>query len=56
VEFAEGKVRAKELDGCELLIFTDNTTAEAAFWKGSSGSGKLFDLVLRLRKLEMNMT
>jgi hypothetical protein len=53
VEFAEGKVRSKELEGCELFIFTDNTTAEAAFWKGSSKSRKLFDLVLRLRKLEM---
>jgi hypothetical protein len=53
VEFAEGKVRDKELEGCELFIFTDNTTAEAAFWKGSSKSRKLFDLVLRLRKLEM---
>jgi hypothetical protein len=53
VEFAEGKVRTKDLEGCELFIFTDNTTAEAAFWKGSSKSRKLFDLVLRLRKLEM---
>jgi hypothetical protein len=28
-------------------------TAEAAFWKGLSQSEKLFELVLRLRKLEM---
>jgi hypothetical protein len=53
VEFAEGKVRSKDMEGCELFIFTDNTTAEAAFWKGSSKSRKLFELVLRLRKLEM---
>jgi hypothetical protein len=53
VEFAEGKVRSKDLDGCELYIFTDNMTTEAAFWKGSSQSKKLFELVLRLRKLEM---
>jgi hypothetical protein len=54
VEFAEGKVRSKDLEGCELFIFTDNMTAEAAFWKGSSQSEKLFELVLRLRKLEMD--
>jgi hypothetical protein len=53
VEFAEGKVRDKDLEGCELFIFTDNTTAEAAFWKGTLKSRKLFELVLRLRKLEM---
>jgi hypothetical protein len=53
VEFTEGKVRDKDLEGCELFIFTDNTTAEAAFWKGTSKSRKLFELVLRLRKLEM---
>jgi hypothetical protein len=53
VEFAEGKVCSKDLEGCELFIFTDNMTTEAAFWKGSSQSRKLFELVLRLRKLEM---
>jgi hypothetical protein len=53
VEFAEGKVQSKDLAGCEFFIFTDNTTAEAAFWKGTSRSPKLFELVLRLRKLEM---
>jgi hypothetical protein len=53
VEFAESKVLSKELEGCELFIFTDNTTTEVSFWKGSSKSRKLFDLVLGLRKLEM---
>ena len=42
-----------ELDGTELFVFTDNSTAESAFAKGSSSSRKLFELVLRLRKLEM---
>jgi hypothetical protein len=36
-----------------LFLFTDNTTAEAAFWKGSSKSPTLFELVLRLRTLEI---
>ncbi|KAL7577355.1 hypothetical protein ACA910_002089 [Epithemia clementina (nom. ined.)] len=39
--------------GTECFIFTDNSTTEAAFYKGTSKSKLLFDLVLRLRKLEM---
>eukprot|EP00978_Attheya_sp_CCMP212_P037942 scaffold183200_cov67-Attheya_sp.AAC.3 len=35
-----------------MFMFTDNTTAEAAYWKGTSHSRKLFELVLRLKKLE----
>jgi hypothetical protein len=53
VKFDEGKVHSRELEGCKLFIFTDNTTLETAFWKGSSKSRKLFGLVLRLGKLEM---
>ena len=41
------------LAGTELFVFTDNSTAESAFSKGSSSSRMLFELVLRLRKLEM---
>jgi hypothetical protein len=42
-----------DLRNCELFLFTDNSTSEAAFYKGTSKSKKLFDLVLRLRKLQM---
>ena len=42
-----------ELGGTEVFLFTDNTVAESAFYRGTSASPKLFDLVLRLRKLEM---
>jgi hypothetical protein len=45
---AEGK-----LDGCKVFIFTDNTTAKAAFYKGDSSSKHLYELVLCLRELEM---
>jgi hypothetical protein len=38
----------------EMFMFTDNSTAEAAYYKGTSSSEHLFDLVLRLRKLEMS--
>jgi len=42
-----------ELKGLEIFIFTDNSTAEAAFFNGSSKSRKLFELILELRELEM---
>ena len=54
VESLEVEVRERGLCDCEIFLFTDNTTAEAAYWKGNSQSEKLFDLVLRLRLLEMN--
>jgi len=38
--------------GAEVYIFTDNSTAEAAYYKGTSSSRLLFNIVLRLRKLE----
>jgi len=38
--------------GAEVFIFTDNSTAEAAYYKGTSSSKLLFHIVLRLRKLE----
>jgi hypothetical protein len=49
-----GEATAKgELTDCELFLFTDNTTAEAAYYKGTSSSETLFNLMLRLRKLQM---
>jgi hypothetical protein len=42
------------LDKRELFVFTDNFTAESAFFKGSSSSRKLFELVLDLRNMEMH--
>ncbi len=41
------------LSGTEAFIFTDNSTAESAFYKGSSSSLHLFELIVRLRELEM---
>jgi hypothetical protein len=51
------KAIAKDHDICghEIFIFTDNSTAEAAFWKGTSRSEKLFDLVLELKELELDL-
>jgi hypothetical protein len=53
VEMIESLVAKQTLNGHELFMFTDNSTAESAFFKGTSSSEKLFDLVLRLRKTEM---
>ena len=46
--------KRQDLDGKEVFIFTDNSTAERAFRKGSSSSIKLFNLVLQLREMEMS--
>ena len=43
----------EDLSGTEVYLFTDNSTAEAAFHKGSSTSEKLHELVTNLREMEM---
>ncbi|KAL7564156.1 hypothetical protein ACA910_021131 [Epithemia clementina (nom. ined.)] len=43
----------KIIPGTKLFVFTDNSTAEAAFFKGTSTSKLLFELVLQLKCLEM---
>ena len=53
VEALEDALDKGLLDGREIFMFTDNSTAESAFFKGTSSSELLFDLVLRLRKIEM---
>ena len=53
VEYLERRGAAGHLDESEVFMFTDNSTTEAAFWKGNSHSRKLCELVLRLRQLEM---
>ena len=53
VEYLEKRGAAGHLDESEVFMFTDNSTTEAAFWKGNSHSRKLCGLVLRLRQLEM---
>jgi len=53
VECLEERGSDGQLHDAEAFMFADNSTAEAAFWKGTSKSRKLLDLALRLRKLEM---
>ena len=50
----EHQINAGEVvAGSEVFIFTDNSTAERAFNKGSSTSKLLHELVVRIRSLEM---
>jgi hypothetical protein len=53
VELLEVEVRERGLCDCEIFLFTDNTTAEAVYWNGTSKLEWLFDLVLWLCLLEM---
>ena len=53
VEACKKEFESGRLEGAELFLFTDNSTVEAALHKGNSGSPKLFSLVVRLKKLEM---
>jgi hypothetical protein len=54
VEAIEDGVQSGDLAEAELFVFTDNSTAEGAYSKGNSDSRLLFDLVLRLRTLDMS--
>ena len=45
----DGKLKT----GSELFVFTDNSVAERTFYKGSSTSLKLHQMILELRKMEM---
>jgi hypothetical protein len=49
-------VQQGRLSDCELFIYKDNSTAEAAYYKGNSDSPPLIELVVRLRRLDMSGT
>ena len=53
VESTEVEAQAGRLSNCEFFLFTDNSTAESCYYRGSSKSKLLHELVLRLRVLEM---
>jgi len=40
--------------GTELFLFTDNFTTEAVFYSGNAKSRPLYELILRLHKVQMN--
>ena len=41
------------LDGAEIFLFTDNSTTESAFANGTTKSKTLFELVVKMKVLEM---
>ena len=53
VESLESMCNKEELGGNELFFFTDNSTTERAYYKGTSTNPDLPNLVFRLRWLEM---
>lgn len=48
-DFSSGLLRESE-----IFIFTDNSTAEAAYFKGTSKSQPLFELILRLQFIHLH--
>ena len=54
VDTAEEMGTKGDLKGVEFFLFTDNSTAKKAYYKGSSTSPTLHELVSRLRRLQMN--
>ena len=53
VDTMERMAREGELEGTEIFLFTNNSTAQDTFANGSSKSEGLFKLVLRVQRLEM---
>jgi hypothetical protein len=53
VEAVEEEAKEGYLTNSELWLFTNNSTAESCFHKGSSSSRALHDLVLQLKKIEL---
>ena len=53
VDALELEIKMGSILGSEVFIFTDNSVAEACFYKGTSQSRPLFNLILRLRKIEL---
>ena len=52
VESLEEEARAGHLNDSVVYFFTDNSTVEAALYKGTSSSPKLLELVIRIKTLE----
>jgi hypothetical protein len=53
LEDLESKAATGNLADTEVFLFTDNSTAESAFYKGSSSSKKHHSLVLQLHKVAL---
>ena len=45
----------EDLEGAMLFIFTDNKVAESVFYKGTPHNEDLYDLMLELRTLALDI-
>jgi hypothetical protein len=54
VDEVSALVNGEQLFGLEIFLFTDNIVAECAFYRGTSANPLLFDLILRLKQLELS--
>ncbi len=52
MDTVDKEAKAGWMQNCEFFLFTDNSTAESCFYRGSSKSRHLHALVLALRTLE----
>jgi hypothetical protein len=43
----------ESLDGCEVLLYTDNQTAEGAYFRGTAKIEALFELIITLYKFQV---
>jgi hypothetical protein len=48
----EEEARSGLLQGSSMYLFTDNTTVKGALYKGNTPSRKLFNLIVRFRKVQ----
>jgi hypothetical protein len=49
----EEEARNGSLNGASMFLFTDNSTVEAALFKGNTSSWKLFHLIVRFWKIQI---
>lgn len=54
VESLEHEHKQANLDGALVILAVDNATVESCIYKGNSSSPKLYELILRFKKLEMH--
>ena len=54
METMEDECSSGQLHNCEFFLFIDNSISESCFYRGSSKSPKLYDLVIRLRRLKID--
>jgi hypothetical protein len=55
LDAVEDMARVGNLEGAEIYLFTDNSTSEAIYYTGSTDSPKLFDLMLDLKTLALQV-